>query len=115
MTSQLRGCCFFVSLLVSTCGVGQEPIDRTVAVKAMHRAIDFFRTEVSTHGGYVFRVSADLSQREGEVKVGDSTAWIEPPATPAVGQAYLDAYTLTGDSVSIAAAKKQPKRCCRDS
>ncbi len=109
MRIELRHCLLLFSLLVSTRGIGQEPIDPTSATDAMHRAIDFFRTEVSSHGGYVFRVSADLSLREGEEKVGDSTAWIEPPATPAVGQAYLDAYTLTGDSVALAAAKETAK------
>ena len=87
MRIELRYCLFLVSLLLSTRGVSQEPIDPPSAMDAMRRAIDFFRTEVSTHGGYVFRVSSDLSLREGEEKVGDSTAWIEPPATPAVGQA----------------------------
>src|SRR5690606_8405942 len=43
------------------------------------------------------RVSADLQLREGEGAVGPTTAWIEPPATPAVGMAYLRAFRLTGD------------------
>lgn len=109
MRIELRNCLYLFSLLVSTRGISQEPIDPTSATDAMHRAIDFFQAEVSSHGGYVFRVSADLSLREGEEKVGNSTAWIEPPATPAVGQAYLDAYTLTGDSVALAAAKETAK------
>jgi Pectic acid lyase len=109
MKTSLRICIFLMGVLVSVHTPGQEPIDRDSATRAMHRAIEFFRTEVSTHGGYVFRVSADLSQREGEVAVGNSTAWIEPPATPAVGQAYLDAYVLTGDKVALEAAKETAK------
>lgn len=114
MNIELRCCLVLASLLLANLvaskhGTCQESIDSAAAMGAMHRAIDFFRTEASTHGGYVFRVSADLRLREGEVNVGDSTAWIEPPATPAVGQAYLDAYILTGDSVPLAAAKETAK------
>jgi len=70
------------------------------ARSAMHRAVAFFREQAASEGGgYVYRVTADLSQREGESKVGTSTAWLEPPGTPAVGMAYLTAYRLTGDSV----------------
>ena len=36
------------------------------AAKAMRRATDFFRTQVSTEGGYLWRYSEDLSLREGE-------------------------------------------------
>lgn len=83
-----------------------EPPARDEAIDAIHRCVSFFRDQVSSHGGYVFRCSADLSLREGEGKVGDSTAWIEPPATPAVGMAYLQAYRLTDDPMLLDAARK---------
>ncbi len=86
-------------------GRADQPLTRQEAVKAFRLAVSFFHHEVSTHGGYVFRVSSDLSLREGEVKVGNSTAWLEPPATPAVGQAYLDAYLITGEPTGLDAAK----------
>lgn len=63
---------------------------------ALHRAVDFFRNQVASHGGYVYRYSADLQKREGEGKVGPDTVWVQPPGTPAVGLAYLDAYERTG-------------------
>lgn len=74
------------------------------AVDALHRAVRFFREDVSAHGGYVYRVSGDLAKWEGEGKVGPDTAWIQPPATPSVGMAYLEAYQLTGDPLLREAA-----------
>jgi Pectic acid lyase len=77
---------------------------RQEAVDALHRAIQFFREEISSRGGYIYLVSADLAKREGEGKVGPDTAWIQPPATPSVGMAYLEAYQLTDDPTLLEAA-----------
>ncbi len=77
---------------------------RDEAIDALHRAVMFFRDEVSAEGGYVYRVSADLAKFEGEGRVGPMTAWIEPPGTPSVGLAYLEAYQLTHDPLLLKAA-----------
>ena len=72
---------------------------------ALHRAVKFFRTEVSAGpGGYLWRYSADLSMREGEGEGKPTTAWLQPPGTPSVGEAYLAAYRLTGDELLLEAA-----------
>ncbi len=76
------------------------------ALQAIRRATTFFRENCSAGGGYVFRLSADLSLREGENRVGNATAWIEPPGTPAVGLAYLRAYQLTRDPSLFEAARE---------
>ena len=62
------------------------------AAKALGRAVAFYRHKVAAHGGYVYTYSADLAKREGEGKVGLDTVWVEPPGTPAVGMAYVEAY-----------------------
>lgn len=72
----------------------------------MHRALEFFRTDVSSHGGYVYQYSADLAKREGEGMVGLDTVWIEPPGTPFVGSAYLKAFQYCGDPLFLDAAKE---------
>lgn len=77
----------------------------SAARHGMQRATEFFREHCSASGGYVFRISADLKLREGESRVGATTAWIEPPATPAVGAAYLKAYQLTGEDYLLQAAQ----------
>lgn len=93
------------ALFLSASSVDAQPHIAAVS-DAMHRAVHFFRAEASAGGGYVFQLSADLSKREGEGRVGKSTAWIEPPATPAVGMAYLDSYRSCGDALLLDAAKE---------
>lgn len=62
---------------------------------ALERAIRFYRDKVAAHGGYVWRASGDLQLREGEGKAGPDTIWVQPPGTPTVGEAFLDAYEAT--------------------
>ncbi|WP_231740861.1 pectate lyase [Thalassoglobus neptunius] len=59
----------------------------------------FFREKVGVSGGYVYQVSEDLSQREGENAVGPREAWVEAPGTPAVGMVYLRGYQKTRDPI----------------
>ena len=63
----------------------RDPTSREVSA-ALHRAMVFFREKVATNGAYVYRYSADLTKREGEGKVGDTTAWTQPPGTPATNR-----------------------------
>ncbi|MBM4156556.1 MAG: hypothetical protein FJ221_16235 [Lentisphaerae bacterium] len=75
------------------------------AAKTLRRAVDFYSQHVASHGGYVYRYSADLAKREGEGKTGPDTVWVQPPGTPSVGMAYLDAYEHTAEPCLLAAAK----------
>jgi PelA/Pel-15E family pectate lyase len=75
------------------------------AAQAMRRAARFFRTEVSTEGGYLWRYSEDLTLREGEGTATDTMVWVQPPGTPSVGMVFLTAYEATGDAVYLDAAK----------
>ncbi|MHC4583225.1 MAG: pectate lyase [Planctomycetota bacterium] len=100
-------------VVVGTVIMGLLPISSNAAevvlkdkcAKAMRRATDFFRTQVSTEGGYLWRYSEDLSLREGEGKATDTMVWVQPPGTPSVGMAYLRAYEATGDSYYLDAAR----------
>jgi PelA/Pel-15E family pectate lyase len=76
------------------------------AAKALRRAVDFFRTQVAVQGGYVWAVSGDLKQREGENKVTPTRVWTQPPSTSTVGQTLLDIYLLTGDEYYLKAARE---------
>src|SRR5574341_531401 len=67
------------------------------AGQALRKAATFFRSRVSTRGGYVWRYSEDLALREGESRVSETTIWVQPPGTPAVGLAYLRAHEATGE------------------
>jgi PelA/Pel-15E family pectate lyase len=78
---------------------------RDAAGAALFRAARFFHEQVSTEGGYVWRYSADLAKREGEGRVTTPTVWVQPPGTPAVGLAYLQAHEATGDAYYLHAAR----------
>ncbi|MCA8995345.1 MAG: pectic acid lyase [Planctomycetaceae bacterium] len=95
-----------MSLALSANKSGAAPPSPDEAEQAIHRAVSFFRANAGVEGGYVFRVKSDLSAREGEVPVGATTAWIQPPGTPAVGAAFLDAYLLTEDPILLEAARE---------
>lgn len=75
------------------------------ANRAMKQATQFFTTQVSSEGGYLWKYSEDLSIREGEGAATDSMIWVQPPGTPSVGEAYLTAYQKTGEPYLLAAAK----------
>lgn len=67
------------------------------AAEAMHRAAVFLREDVAVEGSYLWRYSADLAYRRGEGLATPYQGWVQPPGTPAIGMAYLQAYAATGD------------------
>lgn len=75
------------------------------AIVAMRRATHFFRSEVATEGGYLWRYSEDLTRREGEGTATDTMVWVQPPGTPSVGMVFLTAYEANGDAYYLDAAK----------
>jgi len=78
---------------------------RGQAAEALRKATEFFTGHVSTEGGYLWRYSEDLTKREGEGRATDTTVWVQPPGTPSVGMAFLDAYHDTGDAYLLEAAR----------
>ncbi|MHC4433205.1 MAG: pectate lyase [Planctomycetota bacterium] len=95
-----------VGLLLLVCSAtASEGALKEEAAEAMRRATDFFRTQVSTEGGYLWRYSEDLSLREGEGTATDTMIWVQPPGTPSVGMVFLSAYEATGDSYYLDAAR----------
>ncbi|MGH6943544.1 MAG: pectate lyase, partial [Geminicoccaceae bacterium] len=53
---------------------------------------------------YVWRYSTDLTYRRGEALTTPSQGWVQPPGTPAVGLAFLEAYQATDDRYYLDAA-----------
>ncbi|MBI2477345.1 MAG: hypothetical protein HYV60_01445 [Planctomycetia bacterium] len=76
------------------------------AVRALRKAVEFFRGEVSASGGYLWGYSSDLTRQEGENQASNTTAWVQPPGTPSVGGAYLFASETIGDSYYLEAARE---------
>lgn len=78
---------------------------REQAIGAARLATKFLTTKVSTHGGYLWRYSADLELREGEGIVDRRAIWIQPPGTPTIGDAFLALYRATNDRLFLEAAR----------
>ena len=60
-------------------------------------AVQYFREQVATHGGYVYYYQPSLDRRWGEGEASRDQIWVQPPGTPAVGLAFLAAYQATED------------------
>src|SRR6478735_8313672 len=94
---------FAATLFVSVASA-QQPPTREEATAALKKAVTFFREKVSAEGGYLWRYSEDLSLREGEEKATATQAWLQPPGTPSVGEAFLAAYERTKEKYLLDAA-----------
>ena len=81
----------------------QEELEDQV-VAAMKQAGRYFHEQVAVNGGYVYLHSMDLKQRWGEGKAAATEIWVQPPGTPAVGMAFLNAYHATGQQQFLVAA-----------
>lgn len=92
-------------LLTATFAHAQAPI-RDEVVAAMRKAATFFRTKAASHGGYVYYYAPDFSWRLAEGKATADQICVQPPATPAVGLAYLKAFEATGDRFYLDAARE---------
>ena len=81
-----------------------EPLTKDAAAAAMSRAASFFSQQAAVQGSYVWRYSEDLALREGEGKATATMGWVQPPGTPAVGEALLIAHERTGNQQCLQAA-----------
>ncbi len=95
----------FGSILIFAADLARAaPPTRDEAAAALNEAVAFFRDTVSVEGTYVWRYSDDLSLCEGEAKATRTTAWVQSPGTPAVGEALLAAYERTKEPFLLNAA-----------
>lgn len=85
-------------------GAEQDLRDRARA--ALRTAVDFYRTKVSTHGGYHFEYAEDLSYGRSEMSEGPTRVEVQRDGTPVVGMTFLDVYEATGDRYYLDAARE---------
>jgi hypothetical protein len=105
-TKALQCGCLLGCLLVPAISRAADDAELTAQVEAaLRKACGFFRDQVSSQGGYLWRYSADLQKREGEGRADAATVWVQPPGTPAVGQAFLDVHQRTGDPYYLKLAR----------
>jgi PelA/Pel-15E family pectate lyase len=103
-TCTLRICMAFAVVAIVSPLIAQGSL-RDEAQTALKKAATYYRTKVASHGGYVYYTSEDLTQRWGEGEATADQIFTEPPGTPAVGCAYLDAFAATGDRFHLEAAR----------
>lgn len=83
-----------------------DSILRGETLRTLQKAAAYYREKVASHGGYVYYYSTDLKQRWGEGKASPDTIFVQPPGTPTVGTAYLNAYAATKDEFYVEAARE---------
>ncbi|MCC2668352.1 MAG: pectic acid lyase, partial [Armatimonadetes bacterium] len=59
----------------------------------------------ASHGGYVYHYTPDLQVRWGEGLASPDQIWVQPPGTPTVGLAFLEAHRATGDRFYLDAGR----------
>lgn len=84
-----------------------------LAEQTLARAVRYFRGKVAVQGSYLWTYSPDLVTRRGETPATASQGWVQPPGTPSVGLAYLDAHIATGERMYLDAAVETAKSLCK--
>jgi PelA/Pel-15E family pectate lyase len=78
---------------------------RDEVVATMKKAAAAFEEKASFRGGYVYYVTLG-GRRLGEGEAAATEIWVQPPGTPAVGEAFLKAHEATGEASFLEAATK---------
>lgn len=96
-----------VLVLLSVCfrAHAADRVPATEVEAALNRGGKFFAEKVSYGGGYLWTYKADLSDQWGEGQATREQVWVQPPGTPAIGQAFLRMYKITGDKYYLGAAR----------
>jgi PelA/Pel-15E family pectate lyase len=94
----------FVLVALASVPVRAAPM-RDEVVAAMKRAAAAFEERASFRGGYVYYVTLE-GRRLGEGEATATEIWVQPPGTPAVGGALLEAYEATGEASFLEAATR---------
>ena len=98
----------FAMLICHCCvrgAIGADPLSADDGKQALRKAVRFFRDSVSASGGYLWQYSGDLSEREGEQQASTTQVWVQPPGTPYVGEALLEAYLVCKEKHLLEAAR----------
>lgn len=86
---------------VSLCFLARGAPSSGEVAEALRKAASYYGDELAVNGGYVYYYSPDLSRRLGEGVAVETEIWVQPPGTPTVGEAFLDAYDATQGSTFL--------------
>ncbi|MFG0263739.1 MAG: polysaccharide lyase [Rhodopirellula sp. JB055] len=84
--------------------VAEETPSHDEVAASLARATKYMSTTIADHGGYAWVSSVDGKLSHGEGACDQDRVWVQPPGTPAVGDAFLHAFVQTGDPVHLRAA-----------
>lgn len=76
----------------------------TQATEALRQTTGYLTTQVAAGGGYLGVYLPDLSDQWGEEHATRTQNWIQPPGSPSVGFAFLQAWQATGEPQFLDAA-----------
>ncbi len=102
--SMLACALLFACAIAPAAAQGPAPGLKEEVLRAMRKASDFYRNKVATRGGYLYYYTPDFSRRWGEGEATKEQIWVQRPGTPAVGLAFLRAYSATKDRFYLEAA-----------
>ena len=88
-------------LMLCSAPLHSDEVLHRATVETMVKATRYFRGQVATNGGYLWLYQSDFTRREGEGIASPTTIWVQPPGTPSVGMAFLQAYDATGDTLFL--------------
>lgn len=91
MTTRLTALASFL------CALATLPAETPAKARNALRLAARYMRSISAEGGYLWRYSTDLKLMAGEVQASKTMIWIQPPGTPAMGEAFLKAYEVSGD------------------
>ncbi len=100
---RLTPCALIAAANLGSAAAQGDP-SRAEVIEGLALATRYFAEQVATEGGYVYYYSEDLTRRWGEGEATPTQVWVQPPGTPAVGEAMLAAWLATGDPEHKAAA-----------
>jgi len=110
LNTGLLACCLVLGISVSAVGQKRQSAKsefKALANKAeqgLARGIEFYHS-IAINGGYVYYYTLDLQKKWGEGPTDDQTVEVQPPGTPAVGMAFLEAYHTLRRPEFLEAAK----------
>jgi len=95
-----------LSSLLSAQDTGSQAGLRREAEDTLKKACRFYASKISLQGGYPYHSAIDGTSRWGENMELSKAFIIQPPGTPSVGAALLQAYEATGDPEYLQLAVK---------
>ena len=113
-TRCIRSCTAVALVLLATLPQTEaQPLTQENARVTLARVLNFYRTQVGYEGAYLWRYTADLTAQEGEGTATRTSGWTQPPGTPTVGESYLNAWRLSGESTCLEAAVEAARALVR--